>query len=111
MPRGVKVKERDTAGPPAVSTPYVCGPLGPTTLLVARNVATSLVVLDEPVFCRAKLTVTCSAGSMPPLVQLSLSSVVPLITNCDGTMLSVALELLFARLGSGTLLETVARLV
>ena len=78
---------------------------------MAFSVATRLVVLDEPVFCKAKLTVTVSPGSMPPLVQLSLTSAVPLTTNWGGTTVSAKLEALFARFGSATLLHTESKLV
>ena len=78
---------------------------------MALSVATRLVVLDEPVFCNEKLTVTRSAGSIAPFVQLSAVSALPLMTNWFGTTVSTALELLFARFGSGTPPDTAAMLV
>jgi len=38
-------------------------------------------VFEELLFCKAKLTVTLSAGSMAPLGQVSDESVVPVMMN------------------------------
>ena len=78
---------------------------------MAFSVATRLVVSDEPVFCNAKLTVTVSAGSIPPLVQLSLTNAVALMTNWLGTTATTVVEALSVRFGSATLLHTEAELV
>ena len=78
---------------------------------MARSVATRLVVFEELLFFKAKLTVTLSAGSIAPFVQLSDTSAVLVMANCEGTTLSELVEELLPRFGSGTGLETVEEFV
>src|SRR3989442_662960 len=73
-PEAVKVNGRATAGPPAGTMPYVCGPFGDVTPLVARRVTTRLVVSALPTFVRAKFRVTVSPRSMAPLVEKQFSN-------------------------------------
>ena len=72
----VNVNGCATAAPPAVTSPYVCGPLGAVTLPEDCKVATRFTALLAPMFFSAKFTVTVSSGSMRLLAGPQLSAVI-----------------------------------
>src|SRR5437899_2074065 len=79
------------------------------------KVATRLAVLREPMFCRAKETVTVSPGSIAPLAgeKLSESKAAPAATMIGAGLAAVTMEVaaLFAELLSVELVLTEAVLV